>query len=198
MKKIAIFASGSGTNAQRITEYFSDKDNVEISLILSNKKDAYVLERAKKLNVPSIVFDRDDFYNSDKVFDILTLREIDFIVLAGFLWLVPVNILKKFHNRIINIHPALLPKFGGKGMYGGKVHQAVIENKETETGISIHYVNEKYDEGKIIFQTKFNVENDDTPDSIAQKIHKLEYEHFPRVIEEVLKEKESLDFFISF
>ena len=190
MKKIAIFASGSGTNAQRITEYFSDKDNVEISLILSDKKDAYVLERAKKLNVPSVVFDRDDFYNSDKVFDILTLREIDFIVLAGFLWLVPVNILKKFHNRIINIHPALLPKFGGKGMYGGKVHQAVIENKETETGISIHYVNEKYDEGKIIFQAKFKVENDDTPDSIAQKIHKLEYEHFPRVIEEVLREME--------
>lgn len=190
MNKIAIFASGSGTNAQRITEYFSDNDNIEISLILSNKKDAYVLERAKKLNVPSIVFDRDDFYNSDKVFDILTLHEIDFIVLAGFLWLVPVNILKKFHNRIINIHPALLPKFGGKGMYGDKVHQTVIENKETETGISIHFVNEKYDEGKIIFQTKFNIENNDTPESVAQKIHKLEYEHFPRVIEEVLREEE--------
>ena len=190
MKKIAIFASGSGTNAQRITEYFSDNDSVEIILILSNKKDAYVLERAKKLDVPSIVFDRDDFYNSDKVFDILISREIDFIVLAGFLWLVPVNILKKFHNRIINIHPALLPKFGGKGMYGDKVHKAVIENKETETGISIHFVNEKYDEGKIIFQTKFNVENGDTPDSIAQKIHKLEYEHFPKVIEDVVRRME--------
>jgi phosphoribosylglycinamide formyltransferase-1 len=188
MNKIAIFASGSGTNAQRITEYFNDKDNVEITLILSNNKDAFVMERAKKLNVPSIIFDRDDFYNSDKVFDILALREIDFIVLAGFLWFVPLNILKKFHNRIINIHPALLPKFGGKGMYGDKVHKAVIENKETETGISIHFVNEKYDEGKIIFQSKFNIEIEDTPDSIAQKIHQLEYEHFPRVIEEVVME----------
>ena len=190
MKKIAIFASGSGTNAQRITEYFKNKNSVEITLILTNNKNAYVLERAKKLNIQSIVFDRDDFYNSEKIIDTLNSYEIDFIVLAGFLWLVPVNILKKFHNRIINIHPALLPKFGGKGMYGDKVHKAVVKNKESETGISIHYVNEKYDEGKIIFQAKFNIENDDTPESVAQKIHKLEYEHFPRVIEEVVMKKE--------
>lgn len=190
MNKIAVFASGSGTNAQRIAEYFYENDNVKVALILSNNKNAYVLERAKKLNIPSIVFNRDDFYKSDKIVDILNSYEINFIVLAGFLWLVPLNILRTFHNRIINIHPALLPKYGGKGMYGDKVHKAVIENEEKETGISIQFVNEKYDDGKIIFQTKFNIKKDDTPDSIAQKIHKLEYKHFPRVIEEVVKGKE--------
>ena len=188
MKKIAIFASGNGTNVQRIAEYFSDKKNINISIILSNKKDAYVLQRAENLDIPSYIFNRYELYKTDIVLKKLKKNKIDLIVLAGFLWLVPDNILKEYNRRIINIHPALLPKYGGKGMYGAKVHEAIIEANDPETGISIHYVNEKYDEGEIIFQAKIPVEKNDTPDSIAQKVHQLEYEHFPRVIEEILME----------
>lgn len=188
MKKIAIFASGNGTNVQRIAEYFSDKKNINISIILSNKKDAYVLQRAENLDIPSYIFNRYELYKTDNVLEKLHEHKIDLIVLAGFLWLVPDNILKEYNRRIINIHPALLPKYGGKGMYGAKVHEAIIEANDPETGISIHYVNEKYDEGEIIFQEKIPVEKNDTPDSIAQKVHQLEYEHFPRVIEEILME----------
>ncbi len=188
MKKIAILASGNGTNAQRIAEYFSNKKNINISVILSNKKDAYVLKRAENLNIHAYSFNRDEFYKTDIVLQKLKNNKIDLIVLAGFLWLVPDNILREYTKRIINIHPALLPKYGGKGMFGAKVHEAVIESNDPETGISIHYVNEKYDEGEIIFQTKIPVEKHDTPDSIAQKVHQLEYEHFPRVIEEMLME----------
>ena len=189
MKNIAILASGNGSNAQKIAEYFADNNEINIALILSNRKDAYVLERADKLNIPAFTFNRADFYETEYVLDKLKGFKIDFIVLAGFLWLLPDYLLKNYSYRIINIHPALLPKYGGKGMYGMKVHEAVRESGDTESGISIHYVNEKYDEGEIIFQAKVTIEENDTPEDIANKIHALEYEHFPRVIEEVLKKK---------
>lgn len=188
MKRIAIFASGSGTNAQRIIEHFKDIADIEVSIVLTNNSKAFVLERAAKLKVPSFVFDRDIFYKSNQVHDILREIGIDFIVLAGFLWLIPENILQSWPGRIVNIHPALLPKFGGKGMYGDRVHQAVIEAGEKETGISIHYVNEKYDEGEIIFQEKFEVLPGDTPETIAGRIHELEHKHFPIVIQELLSQ----------
>jgi phosphoribosylglycinamide formyltransferase-1 len=186
MKNIAIFASGSGTNARNIAEYFRSAVNIRVSLILSNKPDAYVLERARQLNIPSVVFTRKDFYESDDILGLLRKNEIDFIVLAGFLWLVPENLLKAYPRRIINIHPALLPKYGGKGMYGEKVHQAVIQSGDTRTGISIHFVDDHYDEGEIIFQDSFEIHADDTPESIAKKVHALEYKHFPGVIESVV------------
>ena len=193
MKRIAIFASGNGTNAQRIAEYFSDHPGILISIILSNKKEAYVLERAKKLDISTFVFDRDEFYNTKEVLKKLKKKKIDFIVLAGFLWLIPDYILKEYTGRIINIHPALLPKYGGKGMYGERVHKAVIESGDKETGITIHLVNERYDEGKIIFREKVAVVEDDTPDTIAEKVHRLEYKYFPVIIEqEIDKIKQAL------
>lgn len=191
MKKIAILASGSGTNAQNIMEYFSSKKNVEVALILSNKSDAFVLERAKKYNVPTFTFTSKELKETNKVLDILLHNKIDLIVLAGFLLLIPEILIKNFPDKIINIHPALLPKYGGKGMYGAKVHEAVIAAKDKESGISIHYVNEKYDEGQIIFQAKCDVDEKDNAESLAQKIHKLEYKHFQNVIERILyKDKE--------
>jgi len=191
MKRISIFASGSGTNAENIINYFSSNPGVSIPLILANKPDAYVLERAKKYNIPTYVFNRETFYNTDDVSNKLLEVNTDMIVLAGFLWLVPDIILKSFPDRIINIHPALLPKYGGKGMYGMRVHETVIASGDKETGISIHFVNEKYDEGKIIFQAKCQIEEHDTPDTIAQKVHALEYEHFPKVIERLLSPRPS-------
>lgn len=187
MKNIAIFASGSGTNAQRIVEYFAGKGTAEVSIILSNKPDAYVLERARKYGILSVVFNRDEFYKTDKILKTLQDLNVDLIVLAGFLWLVPVNLLKAYPNRIINIHPALLPKYGGKGMYGVNVHKAVIANGEKESGITIHYVNENYDEGNAIFQERCTIEPADTPESLASKIHSLEYKYFPVVLEQVLE-----------
>jgi phosphoribosylglycinamide formyltransferase-1 len=186
MKNIAIFASGSGTNAENIIDYFSTRNTVKVALILSNKRDSYVLERAAKHNVRSVFFDRKEFYVSGKVLRYLLLYKIDFIVLAGFLWLVPDSILEQYKERIINIHPALLPRFGGKGMYGEYVHRAVISKREKESGISIHYVNETYDKGDIIFQAKCKVEPSDTADTLAQKIHLLEYEHYPKIIEDIV------------
>jgi phosphoribosylglycinamide formyltransferase-1 len=186
MRNIAIFASGSGSNAQNIAEYFLNDPEIRVSLILANKPDAYVLERAKKLGIDSVVFTRNDFYESDFVIKVLLKRQIDFIVLAGFLWFVPDYLLKAFPKRIINIHPALLPKHGGKGMYGDRVHQAVIQSGDAFTGITIHYVNDHYDEGEIIFQDSFEIQPGDTAESIAKKVHALEYKHFPRVIEEVI------------
>src|SRR4030042_3794447 len=186
-RKIAILAAGSGTNAQRIIEYFSANPQITVSLVLSNKPDAYVLERAKKLNVPSVVFNRHSFYETDEITGLLKKDRIDFIVLAGFLWMVPVNLILAYPGRIINIHPALLPKYGGKGMYGERVHEAVIWSGDKVSGISIHYVNEKYDEGNIIFQAKCEVLQDDTPDSLAHRVHKLEYKHYPEIIEKVIK-----------
>jgi phosphoribosylglycinamide formyltransferase-1 len=187
MRNIAIFASGSGSNAQNIAEYFLNDPEIRVSLILANKPDAYVLERAKKLGIDSVVFTRNDFYESDFVIKVLLKRQIDFIVLAGFLWFVPDYLLKAFPKRIINIHPALLPKHGGKGMYGDRVHQAVIQSGDAFTGITIHYVNDHYDEGEIIFQDSFDVLPEDTAETIAQKVHQLEYKHCPRVIGEVVR-----------
>lgn len=187
MNNIAIFASGSGTNAQNIIEYFEDNKNVVINRIYSNSKNAYVLERASKFNIPTTVFNRNEFYETDKILDFLINDKTNLIVLAGFLWLIPQNILHRYPNKIINIHPALLPQYGGKGMYGMRVHEAVINSRDKESGISIHYVNEKYDEGEIIFQSKCIVEKADTPESLAAKIHHLEYEHFPKVIEQLMK-----------
>ncbi|MBL6446549.1 phosphoribosylglycinamide formyltransferase [Fulvivirga sp. 29W222] len=186
MTKIAIFASGSGSNAERIIEYFKGNAQIEVSLILTNNPEAYVLERAKRLQVPAVIFGREDLMSTDKVLSILKEHEIDFVVLAGFLLLVPGNLVDAYPDRIINIHPALLPKFGGKGMYGDRVHQAVKSAGEAETGISIHYVNKKYDEGEIIFQAKCPVAEEDTPEIVADKVHQLEYQHYPQVIESVI------------
>lgn len=189
MSNIAIFASGSGSNAENIVNHFSNDNSIVIKLILANKPDAFVLERAKRLNIRSIVFNREDFYSTNKIIDILVSEKIDFIVLAGFLWLVPDNILERYNYKIVNIHPALLPKYGGKGMYGDVVHKAVVAHHEKESGITIHYVNEKYDRGDIIFQAKCKVEPHDTPEMVASKVHALEYMFFPQIIEEVLKGK---------
>lgn len=193
MIKIAIFASGSGSNAERITEYFSSNDHVEVSLILTNNPAAGVIERAQRLNIPTLIFNKKLFAKTDKIVEILQSEGIDWVILAGFLWLVPSNLTRAFENRMINIHPALLPKYGGKGMWGHHVHEAVVANKEKETGITIHYVNEHYDEGKVIFQAKCEVTERDTPESVAAKIHELEYQYFPEVIyKEILSAKNSV------
>jgi phosphoribosylglycinamide formyltransferase-1 len=185
-KHIAIFASGSGSNAENISRFFSHHAEAEVSLILTNKPDAAVIERAKKLGIPCCVFNRDEFYDTGRVIDELKKFDIDLVVLAGFLWLIPSNLLQNFPQRIINIHPALLPNYGGKGMYGSKVHQAVIDNHERESGITIHFVNEEYDAGDIIFQARCTVDADDTAESLAGKVHELEYRYFPEVIEKTL------------
>jgi len=186
MNNIAIFASGSGTNAENIIKYFSNKKSAKVRLVLSNRREAFVLKRAAAHNVKTVFFERAEFYHSDKILDYLISENIDFVVLAGFLWLVPDNILRRYEGRIINIHPALLPAHGGKGMYGEKVHRSVIESKEPESGITIHYVNQKYDEGDIIFQARCKVDTSDTVDSLAIKVHALEYEYFPKVIEDLI------------
>jgi phosphoribosylglycinamide formyltransferase-1 len=188
MKKnrIAIFASGSGSNAENISRFFKDHPLAEVSLFLTNKPDAPVNSRAEKLGIPCCIFTRADFYDSDRVLGEISKYKIDFVVLAGFLWLIPAELIRKYPRKIINIHPALLPKYGGKGMYGSKVHQSVIENKEKESGITIHFVNEEYDSGDIIFQARCPVGTKDTPESLAVKIHELEYKYFPEVIESVL------------
>jgi len=187
IKRLAVFGSGNGTNAQAIAEYFSESSDARVVLILSNRKDAFVLQRATALNIPVKVFNRVDFYETEVITRLLIDQNIDMIVLAGFLWLLPPSLIKAFPDRIINIHPALLPKFGGKGMYGSKVHRAVIEAGEKESGISIHFVNENYDQGRIIFQARCTVEKEDTPESLAAKIHVLEHTHFPTIIDQVLK-----------
>lgn len=190
MRNLVVLASGSGSNAENIIRFFKLSKNVKVSYLLSNRPDAYALQRAKALGVNAMVFNRDDFYNNGKVANFLREEQPDLIVLAGFLWLVPQEIIKNFPNRIINIHPALLPKYGGKGMYGDKVHRAIIENGERESGITIHFVNEKYDEGSTIFQARCTLSADETASSLAEKIHNLEHEHFPRVIQQVLESLE--------
>lgn len=185
MKRIAILASGSGTNAENIIKYFENSDEVEISLVLSNRSTAKVLDRAKKLGVNAKYFDRSSFFDGDDVLNLLK-ESADFVVLAGFLWKVPSVIIEAFPNKILNIHPALLPKYGGKGMYGMHVHRAVVHDKEKRSGITIHYVNENYDEGAVIFQADVAVLSDDSPEDVAAKIHELEYEHFPKIIEKVI------------
>lgn len=186
-KRIVIFASGSGTNAENIIKYFQRTQFAEVVLVLSNNKDAIVLERAKNLDVSPISFTKEELFSEEGVLKILKESKADLIVLAGFLLKFPEIILKVFPNRVINVHPALLPKYGGKGMYGNFVHEAVLKNKETETGITIHYVNENYDEGAIISQKKISLSESDTGQTIAQKVHKLEYEWFPKIIEEILR-----------
>lgn len=188
MVNIAIFASGSGSNAENISNYFKDKDGVSIRLIISNKADAFVHKRAEVLGVKSVTFSKDSFENSDLVLDCLKENKINFIVLAGFLLKVPQNLIDAYPQRIINIHPALLPKFGGKGMYGDNVHKAVVAAREPESGITIHYINENYDEGAIIFQVRCDVLPDDTYQDVAEKVHQLEYLYFPPVINSVIAE----------
>jgi phosphoribosylglycinamide formyltransferase-1 len=189
MKNIALFASGSGSNVENIIRNFRDNTNLNFPLIISNKQDAYVHERAKKLQVPSFFYKKDSFENGEVLIFLLE-NQIDFIVLAGFLLKVPHNIIQAYPNKIINIHPALLPKFGGKGMYGAHVHKAVVTNKEIESGITIHYVNENYDEGQIIFQAKCKVLPSDTPEDVAVKVHKLEYRYFPEIIEKIFNKND--------
>lgn len=191
MKRIAIFASGSGTNAQRIIEYFSDSKEVVVDSLWSNNENAYALIRAEKLGVETFTFERDEFYRSNEILDTLYDRRVDMIVLAGFLWLVPRNLTELF--TVINIHPALLPKYGGKGMYGANVHKAVLASKDKESGITIHRVNQEYDKGDIIFQATCPIISGDTPDSLAARIHELEYQHYPRVIEELLLKEDEED-----
>lgn len=183
-KKLALFASGSGTNAQNIIEYFKDSENIIVDSLWSNNPKAFALQRAERFGIDTFVFSRNDFNSNDFVVERLKERGVELIVLAGFLWLIPTSLIHNF--TIINIHPALLPKYGGKGMYGMHVHEAVVKNKDAETGISIHYVNEKYDDGKLIFQAKCEVLPTDSPDDIARKVHRLEYEYFPRIIEKVI------------
>lgn len=187
MKRIVIFASGSGSNAENIIKHFHGNGLAKVVYLLSNKKDAKVLDRAKRLNVPNNSFTKNDLNTDTTIFDLLNNLNPDLIVLAGFLLKFPEKIIKKFPDKIINIHPALLPKFGGKGMYGSYVHKAVVDKKETESGITIHYVNENYDEGNIIFQAKTKIISTDNYEDVADKIHILEQKHFPFVIEQLLQ-----------
>jgi len=186
MKHIVIFASGSGSNAQKIAEYFSASNTARVIMIYSNRADAYVLQRANQMNIPTVVFNKADFYENDLIYNQLNKLLPDLIVLAGFLWKVPEKIIHAFPKRIINIHPALLPKYGGKGMYGLHVHRAIIENREKESGITIHYVNENYDEGAAILQASCVINADETPETLANKVHALEYKYYPKTIEQVL------------
>ena len=185
-KNIAIFASGSGTNAENIIRYFQENDLIRVALVLSNRSDAYVLERAHRLQVPSEVFLKEDWVSGEQILALLHEYHIDFIVLAGFLVRVPERLLHAYPDKIINIHPALLPKFGGRGMYGDHVHEAVVAAGETESGITIHYINEHYDEGDTIFQAKCPVLPDDSAIDVAQKVHSLEYKHYPLIIERTI------------
>ena len=186
MKRIVIFASGSGTNAENLIRFFQNNDNASVIQVLTNNPHAKVLERCKKLNVSALSFNKVAFTKTNHVLNILKNNNPDLIVLAGFLWKLPEFILKEFPDKVINIHPALLPKYGGKGMYGMHVHDAIVANKETETGITIHYVNKNYDEGAIIFQVKCEVKASDSAKNVAEKIHELEMEHFPRVVQSLL------------
>ncbi|AUS05357.1 phosphoribosylglycinamide formyltransferase [Pseudotamlana carrageenivorans] len=186
MKRIVIFASGSGSNAENLIRFFENSETATVVQVLTNNPQAKVLDRAKKLNVSALSFNSIAISKTEDVLNILKASKPDLIVLAGYLWKFPDNILNAFPNKVINVHPALLPNYGGKGMYGMHVHNAVVANKETQTGITIHYVNEHYDEGAIIFQATCEVDPTDTADDVAAKIHTLEMEHFPKVVEELL------------
>lgn len=186
MKNIAVFASGSGTNAEKIFERFAQHTEVNVSMLLTNNPKAGVIDRAARFNVPVKIFDKSTFLHSDHVLQWLQQAETDFIVLAGFLLKVPQNLIQTYADRIINIHPALLPSYGGKGMYGMHVHRAVIAAGEPATGITIHLVNENYDEGKIIFQASCPVNPTDTPEEVAAKVHQLEHQYYPEVIERLV------------
>jgi phosphoribosylglycinamide formyltransferase-1 len=180
---LAIFSSGSGTNAEEIMKYFNEHPTVRVKMLLSNNPQAYALERAKKFNVPARVFSKEQFRETNEVVDWLHEAGITHVILAGFMWLIPSRLIKAFPNSMVNIHPALLPKYGGKGMYGMKVHEAIKAAGERETGISIHLVNDNYDEGEVLAQKKVDIAPTDTPEDIANKVHQLEYMHYPAVIE---------------
>lgn len=188
MKRIVIFASGSGTNAENLIKFFHNRENASVIQVLTNNPHAKVLERAKKLKVSALSFNKIAFTETNDVLNILKSSQPDLIILAGFLWKFPESILSEFPKKVINIHPALLPKYGGKGMYGMNVHEAIVSNKEKETGITIHYVNEHYDKGAIIFQATCKVNSSDSAQDVADKIHELEMEHFPKVVEKLLNE----------
>lgn len=188
MNKIVILASGSGSNAENIINYFENSPKTKVVCVLTNKASAGVIDRCNRLKVPCLYFNKAAFTNSDTVLNILKSQNPDLIVLAGFLWKIPQNLIVNFPDKIINIHPALLPKYGGKGMYGNYVHEAVKANNEKETGITIHYVNENYDEGAIIHQAKTKLTALDTAETVASKVHALEYEHYPKTIEKLLAE----------
>jgi len=191
MKHIAVFASGTGTNAENLIRYFRNHPYCRVNLVLCNKPGAGVLDRAARLGVGSVVFTRHDFYETTRVLDLLKEHRIDFIVLAGFLWLIPQPILEVYPGRIVNIHPALLPAYGGKGMYGQRVHEAVIKNGDKKSGVTVHLVNEEYDAGNILFQAECDVLPGDTCDTLARRVHQLEYEYYPRVVEEWISKQEA-------
>lgn len=186
MYNIAVFASGSGSNAENLVSHFANSDAAKVRLILSNKKDAYVLERAKRLGIPAVTFSYADFQQSDKILPILAEYKTDFIALAGFLLKAPEYLLAQYPNKILNIHPALLPKYGGKGMHGEHVHQAVIAAHEKESGITIHVIDQNYDQGRTIYQAKCQITPEDTPETLAAKIHELE-RAYPQVMEDYIK-----------
>ena len=186
MTRIAIFASGSGSNAENIIRYFSDNKDVKVVLVLSNQSRSGVLIRAQLHNIPTFIFTKDDLNERTKVHDVLKDYNASMIVLAGFLLKIPLYMIEAYPNSILNIHPALLPKYGGKGMYGMNVHTAVVENKEEKTGITIHYVNENYDEGAIIFQATCDIDEHDLPEDVKTKVQTLELRHFPSVIESII------------
>lgn len=186
MKQLAIFASGAGSNAARIIDYFRHRQGIKVDLIVCNKPGAGVLNVAEREGIPVLLIEKERFFRGDGYVGEFEKRAIDLIVLAGFLWKIPVTLIRAYPGKIVNIHPALLPKYGGKGMYGRFVHEAVLAASDRETGITIHYVDELYDHGAPIFQARVAVEPDDTPETLAKKVHLLEYEHFPRIIEEVI------------
>ena len=189
-KHIAIFASGSGSNARKILEHFEDREDIDVSLIVTNKRKAGVVAHAKEFDVPTLRIDRAFFYDSKGILDVLKSEKIDLIVLAGFLWLIPSYLIKIFPNKIVNIHPALLPKYGGKGMYGHHVHEAVKANDEKESGMTIHFVNEEYDEGGHIFQAKCQLEEADSSDDIASKVLTLEHANYAKIIDHIISKKD--------
>jgi phosphoribosylglycinamide formyltransferase 1 len=186
--KVAVFASGAGSNAQKIIDHFKGHARIKIALIVCNKPEAGVLTIAAKEQIPALIIEKEKFFRGNGYVDELKQQGIDFIVLAGFLWKIPVSIIHAYTQRIINIHPALLPNYGGKGMYGRFVHEAVMAAKDSESGISIHFVDELYDHGQLIFQARCSIDTNDTPDTLAQKIHALEHAHYPLVVEKVINE----------
>ncbi len=191
MEHIAVFASGTGTNAENLIRYFRTHPHCRVNLVLCNKPGAGVLDRAARLGVKSVVITRQDLYETGRALNLLKEHRVDFIVLAGFLWLIPQPVLEAYPGRIVNIHPALLPAYGGKGMYGRRVHEAVIKNGDKKSGVTVHLVNEEYDAGNILFQEECDVLPGDTPDTLAERVHQLEYEHYPRVVEEWISKQKA-------
>ncbi len=186
MKQLAVFASGNGTNAEKIFEQFRNHATIEVAVLFTNNSKAGVIDRANRFKIPIEIFDKPTLTKTDKVLNKLREYQVDWIALAGFMLLVPPSLVEAFPNRIINIHPALLPAYGGKGMYGMNVHRAVVESKEPATGITIHYVNEQYDDGAVIFQASCPINSEDTAETVAQKVHQLEYQYYPQIIEETM------------